>query len=422
MVRSAFRTLLAIAVLALATLFTFRGQWPWQRLANVPTTLPIVVSDPFQVVNDTLHQGETVSALLARQGVIGLDFAQLARSLRLDPRSLRAETPFAFHRDGVTNEATRIEFRPDPDQRFRFIRTASGWEGASVPIAWRTDTIRVAGEIDASLYESVDRVVSEATLDAGARQALVHELANVNEWSVDFSRDPQPHDPFTVVVERLRNDEGEVRFGRVLASDLTIGGQRLLAYRFIGSNNKPGYYDAEGKALKREFLAAPVEFRYISSGVGRRFHPIFKTLRSHNGIDYAAATGTPVRAASNGTVISAGRAGGCGNMVALKHRNQIVTRYCHLSSITGGLRPGIKVTQGDVIGRVGSTGNSTGPHLHYEFRVNNVPRDPRSMKFDGGEPLATGDRLAFRKVRDRLAQLLAGPGTVAPEQPTTLVD
>lgn len=422
MARTAPRILLALGVLTAASVFTLQGHWPWQRLSDVPTTLPIVVSDPFRVVSDTLHQGETVSALLARQGVIGLDFVELAASLRLDPRSLRAETPFAFHRDALTDEATRIEFRSDADQRFRFIRTAAGWEGESVPIQWRTDTIRVAGEIDASLYASVDRAVSEATLDAGARQALVHELANVNEWSVDFSRDPQPHDPFAVVVERLRNDEGEVRFGRVLASDLTIGGRQLLAYRFVGANDKPGYYDADGKALKREFLAAPVEFRYITSGIGSRFHPIFKTMRSHNGIDYSAATGTPVRAAANATVISAGRAGGCGNMVALRHRNDIVTRYCHLNSITSGLRPGVKVSQGDVIGRVGTTGNSTGPHLHYEFRVNNIPRDPRSMKFDGGEPLLASDRAGFRLDRDKLAQLLAGPGTAAPEPMTTLVD
>ncbi len=406
MARSAPRFLLALGVLGAASIFTIQDRWPWQRFASVPTTLPIVVSDPFRVVNDTLHTGETVSALLARQGVVGLDFAALARSLRLDPRSLRAGLSFAFHRDALTDEPTRVEFQPNGDERLLFIRTSTGWEGESVPVRWVTDTIRVAGEIDVSLYASVDRVVSEATLDAGARQALVHELASVNEWSVDFSRDPQPGDPFAVVVERLRNDEGDVRFGRVLASDLTIGGNRLEAFRYVGSNGKPGYYDAEGKALKREFLAAPVEFRYITSGVGRRFHPIFKTMRSHDGIDYSAATGTPVRAAANATVVRAGRAGGYGNLVELRHRNGITTRYGHLSSITAGLRPGVRVSQGDVIGRVGSTGNSTGPHLHYEFRVNGVPRDPRGMKFDAGEPLDPADRPAFLAQRDLLLELL----------------
>ncbi|HPF62608.1 MAG: M23 family metallopeptidase [Gemmatimonadetes bacterium] len=414
--RSFPKFLLALGVLGAATVFMVEGRWPWQRLSDVPTTLPIVVSDPYRVVSDTLHSGETVSALLARQGVTGLDFVLLARSLRLDPRSLRAELPFSFHRDAVTDQPTRIEFRPDGDQRLRFIRTSSGWEGESVPIRWLTDTIRVAGSIDNSLYESVDRVVSEATLDAGARQALVHELANVNAWSVDFSRDPQPGDPFSVVVERMRNAEGEVRFGRVLASDLTINGRQLQAFRYVNADGKPGYYDAEGKALKREFLAAPVEFRYITSGVGRRFHPIFKTMRAHNGIDYSATTGTPVHAASNGTVTRAGWAGGCGNMVELKHRNNIVTRYCHLSRISGGIRAGARVMQGEVIGRVGTTGNSTAPHLHYEFRVNGTPRDPRAMKFDAGEPLAPAERPAFQAERSTLLQLLDG-GT----EPTPLL-
>src|SRR5690606_32753249 len=132
--RSFPKFLLALGVLGAATVFMVEGRWPWQRLSDVPTTLPIVVTDPYRVVSDTLHSGETVSALLARQGVTGLDFVLLARSLRLDPRSLRAELPFSFHRDAVTDQPTRIEFRPDGDQRLRFIRTSSGWEGESVPI------------------------------------------------------------------------------------------------------------------------------------------------------------------------------------------------------------------------------------------------------------------------------------------------
>lgn len=370
------------------------------------TTTPIVVQQPFEVVSDTLHSGEAISTLLARQGVVGIDFAALAQGLRFDPRSLRADLAFSFHRDARTGEASRFEFRPDSDQRFRFILTSSGWEGESLPVHWTTDTILVSGAITNSLYESVDDAVSEATLDAGARQALVHELANVNAWSVDFSRDPQPGDPFKVVVERKRNDEGEVRFGRVLASDLTINGQRLQAFRFVAADGKPGYYDAAGKALKREFLAAPVEFRYITRALGRMMHPILHTRRAHNGIDYSAARGTPVHAAANGVVILAGRSGGYGNLVELRHRNGITTRYGHLSRITPGLRKGMSVTQGEVIGRVGSTGMSTAPHLHYEFRVKGKPVDPRRMKMDAGEPLSPSDRPSFNLDRNHLLDLL----------------
>lgn len=405
----------AAAVVGLATLFAARGDWPWPRLTDIPTALPIVVSDPFRVVHDTLQSGETVSTLLARQGVTGFDVGRLADLLSFDPRRLRAGLEFSLHKNAVSDEATRIELRPDDRHRLRFIRTSNGWEGESVPIRWSTDTIRIAGVIETSLTAAADRAISEATLDRDARLHFVNDLANVNAWSVDFSRDPQPGDPFVAVVERLVSEEGQVRFGRVLASDLTINGNRLTAFSYVPEGGKPGYYDAEGQALKREFLAAPVEFRYITSGVtSSRYHPVLKRYRRHDGIDYSARTGDPVRAAANGVVVRAGWAGGYGNLVELRHRNGITTRYAHLSWIPSTLRAGRSVMQGDQIGKVGSTGTSTAPHLHYEFRVNGVPRDPRTMKFDAGEPLGARDRPGFEGTRKLLAELLArGTGEAA---------
>ena len=246
----------AVAVLGAATLFASRGAWPWQRLSDVPTALPIVVTDPFKVVTDTLHSGETVSTLLARQGVTGFDVGALASLLRFDPRRLRAGLEFSLHKDAVSDQATQIELRPDATQRLRFVRTSSGdWSGESLPIRWVTDTIRVASVIQTTLTAAVDHAISEATLDQDARLAFVNDLANVNAWSVDFSRDPQPGDPFVAVVERMVSEEGDVRFGRVLASDLNINGRRLTAFNYTPEGGKPGYYDAEGQALKREFLA-----------------------------------------------------------------------------------------------------------------------------------------------------------------------
>jgi murein DD-endopeptidase MepM/ murein hydrolase activator NlpD len=338
----------------------------------------------------------------------GFNITALADLLSFDPRRLRAGLEVSLHKDAISDEPTRIELKPDANQRLRFIRTSNGWEGESVPIRWVTDTIRITGVIETTLTEAAARAISEATLDRDARIQFVNELADVNAWSVDFSRDPQPGDPFTAVVERLVSEEGAVRFGRVLASDITINSRRLTAFRYTPDGGKPGYYDAEGKALRREFLAAPLEFRYVSSGVsGRRFHPVLKIYRRHEGIDYAAATGTPVRAAANGTIVRAGRAGGYGNLVEIRHRNGITTRYAHLSWINPAYRPGRSVIQGELIGKVGSTGTATGPHLHYEFRVNGVPRDPRTMKFDAGEPLADKDRPGFAAQKRILSELLA---------------
>jgi murein DD-endopeptidase MepM/ murein hydrolase activator NlpD len=414
----------AVGILGAAALFATSGNWPWARLDDTPVALPIVVSDPYHVVSDTLKSGETIGALLSRQGVIGLDLAGLADALSFDPRRLRAGLVFAVRRDAISDTPTQIDVRPDDQQRIRFIRTAAGsWQGEAIPIRWTTDTIRLAGEISTSLVDAFDREMSEATLDRNERMKAAYELANVNAWSIDFSRDVQPGDRFATVVERLVSEDGEVRFGQVLASDLHINGRQITAYRYTPAVGKPAFYDDEGKALRRAFLAAPVEFRHVSSGFSRRrFHPVLGIYRKHEGIDYAANSGTPVMAAGNGTVIRAGRVGGYGNLVEIRHRDGITTRYAHLSGFGAGIRAGVGVTQGQVIGRVGMTGTATGPHLHYEFRVNGVARDPRSMKFEAGEPIAPSDRPAFQAQRQLLATLLQRGGAPAPASAPLLAD
>jgi murein DD-endopeptidase MepM/ murein hydrolase activator NlpD len=224
---------------------------------------------------------------------------------------------------------------------------------------------------------------------------------------VDFSRDVQPGDRFRVVFERLVSPEGELRLGRILASDLEVAGRRLTAFRF-DSGGRSALFDAEGNSLRRAFLRAPVEFRRISSTFARaRRHPVLGTFRRHQGTDYAAGRGTPVMAASEGMVLRAGRAGGYGNLIELRHRSGITTRYAHLRGFARGVRAGARVSQGQVIGYVGSTGLSSGPHLHYEFRVNGVARDSRRVALGNGEPLPAARRPAFERERDRLLALLA---------------
>lgn len=406
----------AVGILGVAAVFGIQGDWPWPRLADqVPLSLPIMVTDPFEVVSDTLHQGETVSTVLARQGVNGLNINSLAEALSFDPRRWRTGLVFSVRRDAISDTPTQVDVRPDDQQRLRFIRTsAGGWKGEAIPIRWMTDTIRMAGEISSSLSEAFDQELSESTLDRGERTKAAYALADVNAWSIDFSRDVQPGDRFATVIERLVSEDGEVRFGQIVASELHINGREVLAFRYTPASGKPGFYDAEGKALRRAFLAAPLQFRHISSGLSsRRFHPVLGIYRKHDGIDYAANTGTPVQAAGNGTVIRAGRVGGYGNLVELRHRDGITTRYAHLKRIDPAIRPGAAVSQGQRVGLVGMTGTASGPHLHYEFRVNGVPRDPRSMKFEAGEPLAARELPGFQAERAVLASLLKR-GSVAP--------
>ncbi|MBK6495759.1 MAG: M23 family metallopeptidase [Gemmatimonadales bacterium] len=405
---------LAAAVLAAAALIVSRGEYPWQRLSDVPTAGPIVVSDPYHTVSDTLQRGETVGALLARHGVTGLDLSALASALRFDPRRFRAGQVFSVRRGGAADEATQVEFRASPEQRVQFIRTANGeWRGNAVAVYWSTDTIRLAATITSNLFNAIDDEVSDATLDRQERANVVYALAEVFSYSVDFSRDIQVGDRFTAVVERRTSEDGETRFGRILAGELSVGGKAIAAFNYRNGGQN-AFYDGEGNALKRAFLAAPVDFRYVSSGLSRgRFHPVLGVFRRHEGIDYAANSGTPVRAASEGQIVRAGWAGGYGRLVEIRHRNGITTRYAHLSSISVKARPGARVGQGDIIGNVGSSGLSSGPHLHYEFRVNGTARDPRSVKMETGAPLPKGDLVAFRQERDRL-RLLLGPSLASP--------
>src|ERR1017187_9967011 len=373
MTRRTLVFLLSVAVLLGAGGLGLRGTWPWTRLSDtVPTARAIVVTQPFRVVHDTLQRGETVSALLLRQGVTGLDLRALASALRLDPHRIKAGLVFSVRREGATDLPTHVEFRPNADQWLRFVRTAAGdWTGEAVPIHWTMDTIRVSGEIQSNLYEALDRSVSDATLDENERHKLVYQLASVNGYTLDFSRDLQAGDPFASVVERQVSETGEVRFGRVLASQFTVGNKTYQAFSYPGAGGQDAFYDANGTALKRAFLVSPVDFRYITSGFSfSRFHPILGLFRKHEGVDYAAAAGSPVEAAGDGTVTVAGRAGDYGNLVEIRHRDGIVTRYGHLSSIGLGIHPGMHVAQGEQIGRGGMTGLATGPHLHYEFRVN----------------------------------------------------
>jgi murein DD-endopeptidase MepM/ murein hydrolase activator NlpD len=397
------------AVLLGAAGFALSGHWPWRRL-RPRTVAPaiVVVPDRSVEIADTLRRGETLSELLARQGVADLDLARVESHGSLDPRRLRAGLVFRFHRPASDSGPTRISVRSTPEELVVFRRTEEGWNGAVEPIAWRAEPVRIEGAIDNSLYEAIDAEVPDSQLDADDRVRLAWDLADIYAWQVDFTRDIQAGDRFRVLYERLVSADGEVRFGRILAGDLTMSGKSLTAFRF-DAEGRPAFYDADGNSLRRAFLRAPVQFRRISSSFARaRFHPVLGITRRHQGTDYAASRGTPVMAAGDGVVARAGWAGGYGNLIELRHRNGITTRYGHLRGFARGIRAGARVSQGQTIGYVGSTGLASGPHLHYEFRVNGVAKDPRRVNLGNGAPVPAADRAAFEQTRDSLLARLGG--------------
>ncbi|MEA2722353.1 MAG: hypothetical protein QOH59_124 [Gemmatimonadales bacterium] len=409
---------LAALVFGAAAFFGLSGSWPWHRLPSTPAA-PATAEPPpatFTETVDTLQRGETLSDLFARNKVDGIDFQRLDPSLALNPRKLRPGLIFSFRQSVGDSIPSHIVVRTTPEQRVTFRRISEGWNAEAEPIRWRAQEVRIDGPINNSLYEALDAGVSDKELDSGNRQRLAWDLADVYAWEIDFTRDIRPGDRFQVLFERLVSEDGEARFGRVLASDLTIAGKSLTAVRFSPSSSRSAlYYDADGGSLRRAFLRAPVEFRRISSNFAyRRFHPVLGRTRRHEGTDYAARPGTQVLAAGDGVVLRAGWAGGYGNLVELRHLNGITTRYGHLRGFARKVHRGARVEQGQVIGYVGSTGLASGPHLHYEFRMNGVAKDSRRVKIGGGTPVPRSDRAAFEQERDRLMLLLRdSTGTLA---------
>ena len=409
------RLLLAAGVLLAASVFALRNEWPWVRAAADPplgaaladTARPIDATAPVPELPDTLRRGETLSALFARNGLNDSAVRRVAHLL--DLRRLQAGLVFRFRRPVGDSLPDQVTVRMGPEQRLLLTRLAGTWDARTEAVRWYVDTIRVAGTIETSLYDALDVAVPWTVLGDGERVRLAWDVADVFQWQVDFSRDLQPGDGFLVLLERLRSEDGDVRAGQVLAAELEHDGAPLSAFRFAALPGASTFFDQEGRSLRRAFLKSPVEFRRISSRFNRsRRHPVLGSVRRHEGTDYAADPGTPVLAAGDGQVVRAAWGGGYGNLVEVRHVNGIVTRYGHLRGFASGVRAGARVTQGQVIAYVGSTGLSSGPHLHYEFRINGVARDPMKVDLGAGEPLAASARPAFEMERDRLRLLLDG--------------
>lgn len=382
------------------------GGGSWRQPVRAPA---IQVDAAYREFTDTLGRRETLSDVLARAGLTGSAYASfLAAAGRLDARRLRPGLVFHFRRPLSDSSVDRLMVRLGPERRLWYARSDSGWSEREEAIPWTPERLRVVGRISSSLYAALDSAIPDSFLPAGERQALAWAIADVYDWEVDFTRDVRAGDRFEVLFDRLVSPDGERRFGRIDAARVDVAGTPAYAYYFTADTDgdAAGYYDDQGRSLKRSFLRAPLQFRRISSRFGGRVHPILHTYRKHEGVDFSADYGTPVRATADGIVTRAGRDGGYGNLIELRHVNGIRTRYGHLSAYARGLRVGQRVAQGETIGYVGSTGLSTGPHLHYEFLINGRPTNPQRTASGAGAPVPAGLRAAFDSVRTRLARQL----------------
>ncbi len=331
----------------------------------------------------------------------------LGAATALPARRLRAGLVVWFRRLATDSMPIRVTVRVTPEERVRLERDSTGWVQAVDTIAWTVSRLGVSGVITTSLSDALDKAVSDSVLPGTERRALAWDLADVYDWNIDFTRDVRPGDHFRVLVERRQSADGERRVGQILAAVVEAGRTTSYAYRFGVPGTATGFYDDQGRSLKRAFLRAPLQFRRITSGFGDRYHPILHVWRHHDGVDFAAPYGTPVRATADGRVTTVGwDEGGYGNYIELRHVNGIRTRYGHLSAFAHGLHVGQQVTQGETIGFVGSTGLSTGPHLHYEFRVDGHATDPRRRDIGTGVPVPPVLRASYDSVRSGLEAAL----------------
>lgn len=278
------------------------------------------------------------------------------------------------------------------------------------------DTVALNGTIHSSLLASLERV-GQSELPTSQRRSLAWDLADIFEHRVNMDRDVDEGDKFHVLVERLQQPNGKIIINKILGAKLSLGDRVVEAVHFKTSNSSSEWFDGKGKSLTASFLRTPVNFRRITSVFGPRNHPIFGTWRNHTGTDYAAPMGTPVRAIGDGVVIWAGLRGGYGNMIDIRHSNGMVSRYGHLSRYASGLRSGEHVKMGSTIGYVGMTGWATGPHLHFEIRVNGVAHDPTSaLRNQTSDPLSGPEGRLFREIRHQTLSEMqpdSGPERVA---------
>jgi murein DD-endopeptidase MepM/ murein hydrolase activator NlpD len=334
-------------------------------------------------------------------------------------RKVRANQPYRLER-ALDGAMQRFEYEIDGD---RFLCVARGpdnsLEATVLPTPKTRSIARIEGRIDRGAPSLVAAVEA-----AGETIDLTLALADILGGEIDFSTELQPGDSFGVVVEKqFREAETFAGYGPVLAVELVNAGRRVRAVRFTPDGGEPGYYDERGTSMKRFFLASPLKFQPVvtSAFSPSRFHPVLRELRAHLGVDYRAPAGAPVVAVADGHVVSAGMSGGSGRMVHLRHANGFESQYLHLSSIA--VRPGARVHQGELIGRVGSTGLATGPHLDYRLKKNGAYINPvtahRSMP--PAEPVPGWAMPAFTAARDRALSDLGSTATTRVANPNSTV-
>lgn len=371
---------------------------------------PDTEESPGVVLDLLVKRGDTLETLFRRNGLSLTDLAAMVAlpdasgALKLVKPGDRLEVE---HLDG---QVLSLQRELDEIKLLSIARDENGFAASMIERPVDIRTAEAHGLIETSLFE--------AGTAAGISDRTTMDMAGIFEWDIDFIQDVRVGDTFTVIYEELWRDGVKLRDGEIVAAEFVNQGKSYRAARFKDGSGRTGYYTPEGRSVRKAFIRAPLNFTRISSNFNpNRRHPVLNTIRAHRGVDYAAPTGTPIRAAGDGKVLFRGVQGGYGNTIILQHGGNITTLYGHLSRF-GNARVGARVNQGDVIGYVGSSGLATGPHLHYEYRVNGVHRNPRTVPLPPADPIAADEQAAFRAATEPLWRLLDGYSSARPEAVT----
>lgn len=325
-----------------------------------------------------VREGDSLAAMFERNDILASDLhaiMQLGGSVD-QLRKLRPGDVINVAVNG--GSLVSLSANTGDGQRLDIVRKADEFQLIETELPLQRQVKVASGIISSSLYQ--------AGYDAGLSDALIMNLANIYAWDIDFALDIRKGDQFRIIYEEIYRDGEKIRDGDILAATFVNDGRELNAVRFVDDEDNAAYYAPDGKPMRKAFLRAPLNFSYVSSGFNpNRFHPVLKRVKPHNGIDYRAPKGTPVYASGDGRVIRSSYDKYNGNHVFIKHGGKYVTKYLHFTRRV--VKEGERVAQGEIIGYVGSTGLSTAPHLHYEFLVNGVHRNPRTVKLPDAEPL-----------------------------------
>ena len=351
--------------------------------------------------SDKVKSGDSLSTLFSRNNLSAIDVIDIAAmapkdAIRLYPGQ---ELSWVKNWDGRINN---LEIAISPLAKHRFERSDDGQLTYQLVERDAEYLPRFASAtIDNSLFYDGDR--------AGVPEQILIELAGIFGWDIDFAMDIRKGDSFSLIYEDILLDGEKIGNGNILVASFTNQGRTLTAVRYEDSRGNANYYTPEGLSMRKEFLRNPIDFFRISSRFNlQRKHPIYNTIRAHKGTDYAAPTGTPVKAVGDGKITFAGRKGSYGNLIIIKHNTQYETRYAHLNAFHRSVRSGRTVKQGQIIGYVGATGAATGPHLHYEFRVDGVFRDSLKFAFPKAQSISKAEKADFLKKSQAMTTWLGG--------------